>query len=125
MTAREHLDQLDKLRAKGTPGEWRVGFGTDIASGVKQADPGIYIFEREVCQIDDLRENDVEPEADAALIVAAVNALPELTVELRAVLDLADQWDTDDDPRLNRNRIAKGAAAQALRDAVGVLGGTA
>jgi hypothetical protein len=83
----EYLDQLDQLRAKATPGEWssqenRVyARGYRVATVVLGGEPGA-------------------PEADAALIVAAVNALPKLTRPARerdalrqAVLDLAEELD--------------------------------
>jgi len=78
-TAAEMLDQLDALRAAGTPGSWGIDEGT-------------------------LRHIDAEDQdglaetldaADAALIVAAVNALPQLTAAIRAVLDLALDFDGD------------------------------
>lgn len=69
-------DRLDALLAAATPGEWRQD-GTMIAEG------------RHLNTIVDCWED----AADAALIVAAVNALPELTRAVRAVLDLADWYD--------------------------------
>ncbi len=90
MTAREHLDYLDALRAAGTPGRW-----TSDSSEIYQAMPGLPDHVNagdwlgETCRV----EGDPHYEtsaADAALIVAAVNALPQLTAAIRAVLDLAD-----------------------------------
>jgi hypothetical protein len=62
------LDDLDAARAKATPGEWELD--EDSISPL------------------DLYTSD----ADAALIVAAVNALPRLTAALRAVEVLAEGW---------------------------------
>lgn len=51
--------------------------------------------------------------AEAALIVAAVNALPELTARLRAVLDLADELDAGTSVGLLRTWVADRIRAAA------------
>lgn len=72
----ELLDQLNALRAADiTPLPWK-------------ANPQSF------WRVED-RLADMVPE-DAALIVGAVNALPQLTAALRAALLLADQWDALD-----------------------------
>ena len=79
---RKLLDDLDAARERSTTDvPWRQdsGYGEDIltADGDQFGATG-------------------EP-ADAALIVAAVNALPKLTAALRAVLDLAEAYDRTPD----------------------------
>lgn len=80
------LDQLDQLRAAATPGPWAQNGADpayiigqvsedgeeylDVADAGASVRPGISGWRR--------------AEADAALIVAAVNALPKLTAKLRA-----------------------------------------
>jgi hypothetical protein len=78
---RELLDQLDALRAAATPGEWRHEhndygdewwFGGETQGG------------EEV--INDQIVTGADHSADAALIVAAVNALPGLVAAVRTAL---------------------------------------
>ncbi len=70
---REVLDQLDALRLPAWRGDLRVGQHYNIHLYADNEPVGTTL----------------RP-ADAALIVAAVNALPGLVAALRAVLDLAD-----------------------------------
>lgn len=100
MSATEYLDQLDALRAAGTPDTWQVMNGSDIATHAHQTGPGSYTWTGHlVARMDDWRDdsdqdkNDVPVEDDAALIAAAVNALPQLTAALRAVLAYCDDMD--------------------------------
>lgn len=84
--ARELLDQLDELRTAGTAGEWqRDGAGN------------VYVEYRHKGDLytDGLISAAYTTSSDAALIVAAVNALPQLVGALRAVLALADECDAD------------------------------
>lgn len=67
------LDQLDELLANATPGDWAAVNGLRIAS------PRAVVAEE-------------VGSADAALIVAAVNAVGPLTAAVRAVLELAESW---------------------------------
>lgn len=82
------LDDLDQLRAAATPGEW-VNDSHEIYQAVpglpEAVNAGDWIGE--TCRVDDPRSD-----ADAALIVAAVNAVPQLTTALRAVLGLHVPW---------------------------------
>jgi isoaspartyl peptidase/L-asparaginase-like protein (Ntn-hydrolase superfamily) len=85
---RELLDQLDALHALGTTGPWAVdgALGPVIGAAIL---PPQGVSEVPVVAVD----AGVIREADAALIVAAVNALPQLTAAIRAVLELADLFD--------------------------------
>lgn len=91
------LDRLDAFRAAGTPDEWQVMNENDIVTHAKQTGPGSYTHHGHlIVSMDDWRDHS-DPQLgggaeDAKLIAAAVNALPQLTTALRAVLDLADQW---------------------------------
>ncbi len=75
---RQVLDQLDAARANAALGSLRVG-----------EHYGIHLYAGENPVGTTLRA------ADTALIVAAVNHLPALTSALRAVADLADQWEAE------------------------------
>lgn len=99
------LDELDAAREKATPGPWQYDPET----------PG------EVWDSDERYPHVLggcEESADAALIVAAVNALPELirlareryAIE-RAVLDLADQDEKVAQIARGKECAAKGDAA--------------
>lgn len=93
------LDGLDAARVATTPGPWSVR-GTAIEPGVGGTH-GSY--------------------ADAALVVAAVNALEPLTVALRAALDLADEYDRRrqlDADRSSLNARVHKLAADRIRAAV-------
>lgn len=100
MTAAEYLDQLDQLRAAGTSGTWDVYWGDHIGSGVIKTSPGGVQVDYDICEMQDEDDractdnaiNPAFPSDDAALIVAAVNALRQLTAALRAVLTLADEF---------------------------------
>lgn len=69
------LDQLDEAHAAATPGPW--GMDEDAAGGYDLTRPdGDFLTDRlGALSLD-----------DAALIVAAVNTLPQLTAAIRAVL---------------------------------------
>lgn len=80
------LDQLDKLRAEGTPGPWRP-------SGIPVGEWQPVVGHSGHCSATGTSN------ADAALIVAAVNALPTLIAAIRErderierVRALADEW---------------------------------
>jgi hypothetical protein len=75
---RELLDQLDALHAAGDELPWRLD---DVERDIVDRADGLVA-------IPVLRD-------DAALIVAAVNALPQLTAALRAVLDVVYQLDNE------------------------------
>ena len=68
---KEEIDALEGLRAAGTPGPWVEG---GVGQFVKEANRGDVVA--------DLRHGR-KPYADAALIIAAVNALPALIAEVR------------------------------------------
>lgn len=78
--ARQWLDQLTEAREKATAGPWSGQSNRVYASGYRVATVA-------------LGGKPGAPEADAALIVAAVNAVGPLTAAVRAVLDLADEMD--------------------------------
>jgi hypothetical protein len=100
------LDELDRLRAAATPGEW-VERGRSqepyVGSGRK---PGEYGY---VCT--------PKNPADAALIVAAVNAVPRLTAAVRAALALADEldWLVNDETVDEPARVAHAWTRDRLR----------
>lgn len=75
----ELLDQLDVLRAAATPGPWTVEVDvvTEIVGVGREG----------------IRDRDGVLPADADLIVAAVNNLPELVAALRRVHALADEYE--------------------------------
>ena len=77
---RAWLDELDAAREKATAGPWQVDGEHLIVDGRR-----FYLIAKGV------------DNADAALIVAAVNALPRLTAAVRAALDLADELDEERD----------------------------
>jgi hypothetical protein len=78
------LDDLDAARAEATPGPWAQQNG---ARHLVYGNPDEGMF---VCAAGNA--DYPGPIADAALIVAAVNALPRLTAALRAVEVLAEGW---------------------------------
>lgn len=80
------LDQLDQLRAAATPGPWAQN-GADPAYVIGQVseDGEQYLDVADAGASVGIGEGWRKAEADAALIVAAVNALPKLTAKLRAV----------------------------------------
>jgi hypothetical protein len=90
VTAAEWLDALDQAHAAATPGPW-----ISDSHELYQAIPGLPDISGdwlgETCRIEG-DPHHATSDADAALIVAAVNALPGLTAALRAVLALADEW---------------------------------
>lgn len=83
MNVTDLLDQLDALRNDATGAfPWRQN-GPEL-SGIDDAE--------------DLSVGCTWVARDAALIVAAVNTLPQLTAVVRAVHALADEWDAAEDP---------------------------
>lgn len=82
---------LEAARAAATTGEWAVYWGTHIASGVVVTSPGGVQVDYGICEMEDEddracsdnEQNPASPSADAALIVAAVNALPGLLAAVR------------------------------------------
>lgn len=84
------LDQLDAARAKATPGEWEQhGGDPSYVIGAVGHEDGEYL---DVADTAAFRKGSAQEAADAACIVAAVNALPRLTAALRAVLALHVPW---------------------------------
>jgi hypothetical protein len=86
VTLTEYLDQLDQAHAEGTPGPWRLDDDTDGCGHVVSDRPtgtAAYVAEPHSSY------------ADGALIVAAVNALPELIAALRAVLAECEALEDD------------------------------
>lgn len=87
------LDHLDTLHAAATPGEWGTYWGTRIASGVQRHPGGGVSVVHDVGEVHDEDDradydnspNPTHPPADAALIVAAVNALPHLVAAIRVI----------------------------------------
>jgi hypothetical protein len=107
------LDQLDELRAKATTPGWSLVGGTPKRTVINGR--GLHVCETFLS-------------SDAALIVGAVNALPELIAELRkrdaavrAVLELIDELDrlgSDRDRDNESDDEAQAASAAAyLRSA--------
>lgn len=96
-------EALRELLAKATPGPWRQEFYRDgelLPDGTGGLDdyetPGsnVYVIDQSSDEGYCLTEFDAGRPADAALIVAAVNALPGLLERLERVEALADEWDT-------------------------------
>jgi hypothetical protein len=84
-------DQLDQLRAAATKGAWHIAKSGAIDAG--EYDTVLTGGPVECMAYCYGGSSTVEVEdADAALIVAAVNALPQLTAALRAVEALAETW---------------------------------
>lgn len=73
----ELLDQLDQAHAAATPGPWDLDYDGDVVPK-DRANQWIAITTQA---------------PNGALIVTAVNALPQLTAALRAVLARAEEWD--------------------------------
>jgi hypothetical protein len=115
----ELLDRLEAAAAAATPGPWYVEEHAGRDGMVVMADG----FRRAHLPQTRLVEN---AEADAALIVAAVNALPTLVAELRAhqaavhaVRELADELEVDH--RHTDYDLGAVMAADRLRAAVAAL----
>lgn len=113
--------QLDQMRAAATPGEWSTYWGNRIASGVLVTSPGGVQLDYGIASLDDRDHSDNEDnpasgEDDAALIVAAVNALPQLTAALRAVDDLLSREGV---PLHGSKTIKVGALRAALATVAG------
>ena len=126
---RKLLDDLDAAREKATPGEWGCYWDDHIGSGVERLPSGGFTVDHFVTLVadedyradTDNKTNPTWPGEDAALIVAAVNNLPKLTAAVRAVLDVADEWEATGDrtgsPMLQRGpvvRVLRGVLADAL-----------
>lgn len=96
------LDQLDALREAATPGPWR--WDPEFSDDGDRDSKGLALTNDEAVEIVgaynwhccDFRMDPEVSDADAALIAAAVNALPALTTALRAVLALTDELDRED-----------------------------
>jgi hypothetical protein len=104
------LNELDAAREKATPGPWFVYWESRIDT---QGPP--------LCKGQVTLTRSVAPPVDAALIVAAVNALPKLTAALRAVLVLCEEEDAESEPAYGpmwvgdvRDAIAAALAREAL-----------
>ena len=100
------LDRLEALRAAATPGEW-----TTYPS--RSGRPGLVHI-----KIPDSMHPTAWP-ADANLIVAAVNALPDLTGRIRELegreaklRELADKWESDAKTRTQVDAYVRSAAYQ-------------
>lgn len=93
---RELLDQLDTAHAAATPGVWSVYWGDHIGSGVTREAGGVRV-EHDVAELRSDREDEdtTRLAADAAVIVADHNAVPQLVAALRRVAELLDRWDED------------------------------
>jgi hypothetical protein len=88
------LDQLDEARAKATPGPWHWDqkFGEKNDTGLALTnDAGAEIVGAYNTHCCDFRDDPTVEDTDAALIVAAVNALPKLTAALRRVVERAER----------------------------------
>ena len=138
MNAREQLEQLDKLRAEGTPGPWEAelcegeltvsaetaltawtehdGFRMGAPASSYRSTDRIYEHELETWDADS--PDDERRVADADLIVAAVNALPQHTAALRAVLDLAEELERDANAAVTASDVHRGSVATELRAAI-------
>lgn len=81
MTLRELADWIEALAAKSTPGEWEPDNNDDRDCAQ------VILSSRFAFEIGDIfaGERPGECEANAALIVALVNAVPEITAALRRV----------------------------------------
>ena len=100
------LDGLEAAAKKATPGLWTQDLdGGSITAG-------------DIYAVESMYGVAVADPADAACIVAEHNAAPLLVAAIRAVLALADDWDSDGDARYAHNRIARSTAARAVREAV-------
>jgi len=110
------LDGLEAAAKKATPGPWKVENDGGQCSGTGEywAEYGVACGGKPPFVVGD----DEEAEADAACIVAEHNTAPLLVAAIRAVLELADDWDSDGDARYAHNRIARSTAARAVREAV-------
>jgi hypothetical protein len=88
------LDRLEALHAQATPGPWsqHPSDGEYVIAGVTDND-GEFDYAVDVCDTYTFRK--ANPAADAAAIVAAVNALPLLVAAVRAAYALAEAWETD------------------------------
>jgi len=82
-------DQLEQLRAEATPGEW--------TAEQNYIDMGVPDNSKTLRNANGWALGDVylrlPGEDNAALIVAAVNAVPRLTAAIRAVEALAGEWE--------------------------------
>jgi len=94
VNAREKLGRLDGLRSSGSGGPWVLEDDGVYAGLLARNDVGEFVVDYTGLIPLDLDEQKCAL-ADAALIVAAVNALPQLSAALRNVLDLVDQYDKD------------------------------
>lgn len=116
--------RLEQLLAEATPGQltaeliwWKLGSTRGQPDGYWW-DIGGAEGTRALVQTDGAGKDDPDAAAMAALIAEGVNALPVLLSVLRAVEELADEWERSGagDARYATNRIATTTTARALRD---------
>ena len=81
MTTKQ-IDDIKRLLAEATPGPWALHNETCVSSGDTMT--------AQTC--DDEPENTPQAEQNAALIVAAVNALPDLLADLDEVIRDRNEW---------------------------------
>jgi len=118
------LDELTELRAKATSGAW--AYNTEQPETWMQHEGRVWApdvpdgFDDEVALVVD--------HADAALIVAAVNALTALVDTIRAVAELAETWARRARNYADAGDVAAardiGARATALRTALTAVAGS-
>jgi hypothetical protein len=86
------LDELEAAHGKATPGPWQVdddGSDCAVTAGTARGLPGSWRATDRIYTVDvgewsgETEDEAVQRQTDAALIVAAVNALPDLITELR------------------------------------------
>lgn len=139
------LDQLDALREAATPGPWAVhpSDASEVVGMWKSDEDGGDGWEGiDVCGArtpipGTVHGDSAAEDANAALIVAAVNAVPALTSALRAVADVREQMDAwrqnahrygqmhPDEADVARAReLAYQRAVDSLDAALAALGGT-
>lgn len=102
------LQQLDELRAAATPGPWEPWTGSYGGVGASTPDGDIVL---DYSTWVDNPEDHRQAQALTALIVAAVNNLPQLTAAIRAVLELADELDQPDTEPGEADTFQNGMAA--------------
>jgi hypothetical protein len=81
MTTKQ-IDDIKRLLAEATPGPWALHNETCVSSGDTMT--------AQTC--DDEPENTPQAEQNAALIVAAVNALPDILADLEEVIRDRNEW---------------------------------
>ena len=87
------LDELMRLHEAATPGPWEVNIGdfeSEDGYGTVTA-PYVEADGKTICVPFDRGPDDENDEADAAYIVAACNAVPELVARIRELERLCEQ----------------------------------